>query len=35
MQPDKKITNLPALIEGLPPEDRTIANRIFDVSATT
>lgn len=35
MQPEKKITNLPALIEGLPPEERIIADRIFDVSTTT
>jgi hypothetical protein len=31
----KKITDLPALIEALPPEDRAIAERIFDASATT
>src|SRR4051812_2671050 len=35
MQPEKKITNLPALIETLSTEDRTLADRIFDVSATT
>ncbi|MDQ4003835.1 MAG: hypothetical protein M3259_08380 [Actinomycetota bacterium] len=33
--PERKITELPALIEGLPPKERTIAERIFDVSATT
>ncbi|HZC18228.1 MAG TPA: hypothetical protein VE225_00820, partial [Rubrobacteraceae bacterium] len=35
MRPEKKITNLPALIEDLPPGDRALASRIFDVSATT
>lgn len=32
--PEPKITELPALIEGLPQESRTLAGRIFDVSAT-
>ena len=32
---DKKIINLPALIENLSPEDRALAQRILDVSATT
>ncbi|MBA3426763.1 MAG: hypothetical protein ACR2HO_01675 [Rubrobacteraceae bacterium] len=31
---EKKITDLPALIEGLPPKDRALAEQIFDVSAT-
>ncbi len=31
----RRITELPALMEGLRPEDRALANRIFDVSATT
>ena len=35
MSSDKKITDLPALIEDLPSEDRAVADRIFDVSATT
>jgi hypothetical protein len=30
-----RITDLPDLIEALPPDARTLANRIFDVSATT
>ena len=30
-----RITDLPALIEGLPPEERALAERILDVSATT
>lgn len=30
-----KITDLPALIANLPPEDRAAADRIFDVIATT
>ena len=30
-----KITDLPTLIEALPPEDRAAADRIFDVGATT
>ena len=33
--PDKKITDLPALIEGLSSENHALAERIFDVSATT
>jgi len=32
---DKKIIDLPAMIEALPAENRTLAERIFDVSATT
>jgi hypothetical protein len=32
---DPKITDLPALIEGLPPEDRAPAERILATSATT
>ncbi|MEJ7842449.1 MAG: hypothetical protein WKF95_11830 [Rubrobacter sp.] len=32
---DSRITDLPALIEGLPPEDRALAERILDTSATT
>ena len=35
MPPEKNITDLPALIEALPAEDRAIAERIFDASATT
>ncbi|HZY66921.1 MAG TPA: hypothetical protein VFE21_13720 [Rubrobacteraceae bacterium] len=35
MTPDRKITDLPDLIGELPAEDRAVANRIFDVSATT
>jgi hypothetical protein len=35
MSPEKKITDLPALIEALPTEDRAIAERILDASATT
>jgi hypothetical protein len=35
MQIEKKITELPALIENLPPEARAAAGRLFDVSATT
>jgi galactose-1-phosphate uridylyltransferase len=31
----RRITDLPALVEDLPPEDRALADRIFDVSATT
>jgi hypothetical protein len=30
-----RITDLPDLIEALPPDDRALADRIFDVSATT
>ncbi len=33
--PQSRITELPGLIESLEPEDRALANRIFDVSATT
>jgi galactose-1-phosphate uridylyltransferase len=33
--PGKGITGLPALIEKLGPEDRALAQRIFDVSTTT
>ena len=33
--PPVQITDLPALIEALPPEDRAVAERIFDASATT
>ena len=33
--PDRKITDLPALIEALPAEDRSLIRRIFEVSATT
>lgn len=33
--PEQKITDLPALIGGLPPEDRTLAERVLAVSATT
>jgi hypothetical protein len=32
---DRKVTNLPALTEGLPAGERAIAGRILDVSATT
>ena len=32
--PERKITVLPALIGGLPEEDRALAERIFDVSTT-
>src|SRR3990170_1832764 len=32
---DPRITQLPALIEGLPPEDRVLAERILATSATT
>src|SRR4051812_24908745 len=35
MPPEQKITDLPALISGLPSEERALAERIFDVSATT
>jgi hypothetical protein len=33
--PESRITELPVLIEKLGPEERTLADRIFDVSATT
>jgi hypothetical protein len=32
---ESRITGLPSLIENLDPEDRALADRIFDVSATT
>ena len=35
MPTERRITDLPALISGLPPEDRALADRIFGVSATT
>lgn len=35
MPPGRKITDLPALIEALDPADRALAERIFEVSATT
>ena len=35
METEKQITKLPALIGDLSDEDRTITDRIFDVSATT
>src|SRR5215212_7352053 len=35
MASERKITDLPDLISELSPEDRALANRIFDVSATT
>src|SRR3954462_4899650 len=35
MPPEQKITDLPTLISGLPSEERALAERIFDVSATT
>ena len=35
MSAERKITNLPELISALPPEDRTLAQRFFDVSTTT
>ena len=35
MPPEKRITDLPDLISSLPPEDRTLAERIFAVFATT
>src|SRR3712207_6297768 len=35
MPPEKKITDLTALISVLPPEERAIAGRIFDASVTT
>ncbi len=33
--PERKITDLPELVEALRPEDRTLARRIFDIGATT
>ncbi|MCA1688666.1 MAG: hypothetical protein LC714_08790, partial [Actinobacteria bacterium] len=35
MPPESRITELPALIETLGPEDRALADRIFDVSTTS
>ncbi len=35
MPPGKQITQLRDLIEALPPEDLTLAGRLFDVGATT
>src|SRR5829696_6309645 len=35
MATERKITDLRALISDLSPEDRVLANRIFDVSTTT
>ena len=35
MAAERKITDLRALISDLSPEERTLANRIFDVSTTT
>ena len=32
---ERRITELDALVEGLPPEERKIADRLFDVRATT
>ena len=33
--PERRVTDLDALVEGLPPEEREIANRLFDVIPTT
>ena len=33
--PERRITNLDALVESLAPEDREIADRLFDVRTTT
>src|SRR5215213_3293184 len=33
--PERRITGLPGLISALPPEERAVAERLFDVSATT
>lgn len=33
--PERRITDLPDLISALPPDDRAVADRILDVSATT
>ena len=33
--PKRKITDLDALVEGLPPEEREIVDRLFDVVSTT
>src|ERR671918_937244 len=35
MTAERKITDLEALISDLAPKDRSLANRIFDVAATT
>jgi hypothetical protein len=35
MAPERNITNLPDLLSGLSPEEHALAERIFDVSATT
>ena len=35
MPPQSRITGLPSIIESLGPEDRVLADRIFEVSATT
>jgi hypothetical protein len=35
MAPERKITKLPDLISVLTPEERVLAERIFDVSTTT
>lgn len=35
MPPEKRITDLPQLVEDLFPEDQALFGRIFDVSATT
>ena len=35
MQPERNITNLPALMDGLPAGERELARRILDVVATT
>lgn len=35
MPPERRITDLPAQIDALPPEDRALARRLFDVSSTT
>lgn len=35
MTTERKITEIPALIENLPERDRALANRILDVSAST
>jgi hypothetical protein len=32
---DRGITDLPRLVEGLPPEDRAVAERLFEVTSTT
>ncbi len=35
MSHERGITDLPSLISALPPDERAVADRIFDVSATT